>query len=459
MSYDFPKSALEEYVEGSTDLPQEEADVMIDQADQNAASAASSIEQTRRLLETASVLEELAVVATRIERATPTETRLIENVSDMAAAGTNIAPQNFIPSMEGYIGRRISMESVVDTIKKVLEIVLAHLTKIWQYISDFFKLAFVIPNMLQLIKERQRILKTLGDPMKDVKEVKFEQRFSNIKIAGRIPFILPQAGKTTSELMLRELNAGLDSWETMNSFVQEDYLNAVTGSAGCVFTALDTFDITNPTKAADTLETKLAKSLVVSIPKGRNGANVKENEIVYSHQTGPVMFGDQVLSLTAVNSTANAASTLDALAAYKKFSLLLEDTNITAPDDSADYMTMKVMTTEEIGDLLKRAYSLLSGQADFYVGSEWRGVNTVRVALERSSKKATANITSSKDLAAGTGLSPQGEEYYRSIIDYNLVFAGWVQSPAVEMYRKTITIARTLIAITDEQMRSYELKS
>lgn len=460
MSGNFPKSALEQYVEGSADLAPEEAEVMVDEADQNARAAAAGVEQARRLIETASVLEDLAVVATRIERATPTEVRLIENVSDMAAAGTNIAPQNFIPSMESFIGGVLAMESVVDKAKKIVEVVLAHLAKIWQAITDFFKLAFVIPNMIKIVKERMAILKNLGEPRKGTTEVKFEQKLSAIQIDGRIPFVAPIAGGKKATLTMATLNACLADWNTSTEYVYEKYLKNVAVSGANIVSALESFDFANPTKTGDTLEAKLRANVPDQLPKSKTSKPIVEDDIVYTQQTGAVLFGNVQLVLDNVINTTQAKTTIDALNAYKKISLQLEDAPSQAPDDSIDFITMELLDKEEITDLLKAVHGLLSGMSDFYVGSEFRAVNSVRTNLERAAKRAAANSSKVEDDGHG-GAVPlsTAEEYYSTIVNYSLVFTGWVQNPTIEMYRKTINIARTLITVTDAHMRAYELKS
>ena len=449
----FPKTALEEFVEGSVDLSPEESKVIVDESNVNAAEVESRMRQVRRLSDVRAVLEDLAVVATRIERASPTELRLIESASDMAAAGTSIAPQNFVPAVEQYLGKRISTESWTDKAKQILKVLLDHMAAIWEKLEDFFKLAFIIPNIQKGIKSRLDWMRRMEDPEKVKTTVQINSQVSSLRVGG----LLGKDPQNPSLLTLAHIETNAENYTKILEYVYEDYLKASVIKGADIYNSIKSFDLKAPEKEI----LRLTEKLRLHDPDIPPGAKTKpairlKDKTLFTGSESLEFFGDNYLILARYEPE-NKQDADDALRQAKRTKVTLEHAQRASPQDISNTTTMSRLKPDEIKSILKIASEYLGKLQDFYIGREYKAVREIRRDVEKACKEAVNELDNLRDSTRDMA-GPDFEKYFRALIDLNPTFAGWIQSPAVDMYRRTISIVQTLLIVADAQLATYQSK-
>lgn len=143
-----------------------------------------------RSLEIAEALEELAVVADNISSATREETQLIEIGGNIAVAGTRVDPASLIPSLESYVGGKISLEEFdfKGKLQKIWEAIVKTITAIIKKVKEFIdKSEIVLAGALNSLKKLER--EVLESKNKQPKNTSFEldtSRFDSVLNNGKV---------------------------------------------------------------------------------------------------------------------------------------------------------------------------------------------------------------------------------------------------------------------------------
>lgn len=110
-----------------------------------------------------SALEDLALVCDKIEEPTKTEAALIQITGNALAAGTDVDPANFTPSMEDDDGAKGFVQKTKDAIRRIIEAIKAALTRMWNWVKSFFT------NCNLTLDARAKRAKTLQESLKKIK--------------------------------------------------------------------------------------------------------------------------------------------------------------------------------------------------------------------------------------------------------------------------------------------------
>lgn len=124
----------------------------------------AKINNTLRTIEVVEALEELAVVADNISEANQNELNLIELGGNIAVAGTEVAPEKVIPSLESYLGTKISTEDfdLKGKIAKIWEVIKKAFKEIWVKINEFLKSSSIMVGVsMNRIRKVEAKLKDL----------------------------------------------------------------------------------------------------------------------------------------------------------------------------------------------------------------------------------------------------------------------------------------------------------
>ena len=110
----------------------EEAEVMEEEARELAAEITADNAEAERAADLSDSLEDLAVVASSIDEATPAETQLIQLAGDMATAGDEeVTSEDIVPATESFVGQRIAVEGFVEKAKQIWEAI------VWSYVIEY----------------------------------------------------------------------------------------------------------------------------------------------------------------------------------------------------------------------------------------------------------------------------------------------------------------------------------
>lgn len=171
----------------------------------------------RRSSEIAESLEDLLVVADNISSATPNEANLIEIGGNIAVAGTNANASDIIPSMESYIGGKISLESLTDIkakIKKIWEHIKKTTKEILNRIKEYINqssimIAYVLNQVIKLEKQVDKVKDK--EPKKDLFALDTEEYdviFNNGRFADNDAYFISNQLQKTTEFF----NTGADKY-------------------------------------------------------------------------------------------------------------------------------------------------------------------------------------------------------------------------------------------------------
>ena len=128
-------SSMEEVEEALLDA--KETDAILPELSQLA-------DEADRTRDNALGLEALCAISTHIKSASPTELALVGTGLQMALAGTELQYDRFVPSLESYRDKTISMEGIQKMVSGFWKTIRDLIIKIWERVSDFFARYFSV---------------------------------------------------------------------------------------------------------------------------------------------------------------------------------------------------------------------------------------------------------------------------------------------------------------------------
>lgn len=425
-------------------LSLEEEQILLQEAQQDAAEVATDLNEVDRLVEVTAGLEDLAVIADGIEEATPAEVALIETAGDMAVAGTDIPAEEVVPAMEAYKGGRIATENIRDTAASIWRQIQAFVKKVWEKIEGFFyKIFGTIPGLRKRLEALEESIDAAGGKSVEGDKKKFKVS------SGVSAFCVDHKPVKTEADLKAAVKDTLDTYKWI--FTNSADLVAQVGKelAG----AIGDFD---PTKGAEeqakvVAETakKYAQSLGRSFPKGSTENLPKLDGFV-------VIGGKQLLGNTRLVAKyfkdSTDAGVLGQLDRYRRSSVELagaRDKDAAVPSEF-DFATLSIASAK---DLVKQAGEMLDLLEDFHRGKGWKEVKKVKTDLENASSKATTAMSKLKESeeASERAVVP----YFRAVLNFNGVYAGWTQKPYMGSYTHGLTVVRAIMTLVQRSMAQY----
>ena len=170
----------------------EEAEVMEEAARVLAAEITADNAEAERAADLSDSLEDLAVVASSIDEATPAETQLIQLAGDMATAGDDeVTSEDIVPATESFVGKRIAVEGFVEKVKQIWEAIKKYLKDLWDKVEKFFYNIFgAIPRVRKQVKAlRERLADTqdAGKSLdKDGKKFELSSGLESLKVNEKV---------------------------------------------------------------------------------------------------------------------------------------------------------------------------------------------------------------------------------------------------------------------------------
>lgn len=412
-------------------LSLEEEMIIVDEAAQDEAQVERDLSESERVIEVSDALEDVAVVADGIEAATPGEVALIDTASQMAVAGTDIEPEEVVPAMESYMGKRISTEGIRETARTIWENIQAFLTKVWNQIVAYFRVGAVVPMVEKRIESLEKKVKELGKLKEGAKTIKLKSSF------------LALEGKVVKNV--GELKAGLNTIGAAAEFVFGDNADRVAANGEALATVIGKF---TPENHAETMKELLStfEGFKVSAMAGSKKSTDGEYEV----ETGPALLGGGHLVLR-VYKPKDSTSPLGALERFRKSGLTIEAGSEPAPAEAE----FTVLTVSEMETALAVAKEILKKLKDFHTGARLDKLKKAGDALKAASKKATAEIGKIKQDDKGQSAVIND---YRAALNLNVAFTRWVQSPALPFYGKCLSAVKAISHVVASSAGQYESK-
>jgi len=416
----------------------EEEAVMLDEAAGASAEAESDLKEADRIVEVSDALEDLAVIADGIEEASPTEIALIENAGDMAVAGTDVSPEEIVPAMESFKGKKIATETIRETARNIWESILRFLKQVWAKIEAFYHNMFgTIPNLRRaIVALEKRIDDTIGKKNEETK-VKINTGIAALSVNG-VP------AKTAGEL-----KSGLKDLQTAAEYTYGGYMDSISSLGDVIAKSISEFDPAKAEECAANMLTKLKSHSPPKIPGG--SAADKSRFPGFLTQVGTPLFGNQSIIIKAYTDTTDS-SVLGSLDRYRQTRVVLGQTSEKSATVVNDF-ELTVMSAAEMKGLLKDMESLLKVLAEFERGSKRKAVKATQKKIEDASAKATSEMEKADKGDEGARASVP---YYRKMLDFNGSYAHWVKDPAVPMLSLGFTSIKAVMAAIQKSCAAYK---
>jgi hypothetical protein len=413
----------------------EEQIILVGEANETAERSEDLLCEAERLGDLARALEDLAEIADGIDKATPIELDLIDNVAQMACAGSDVPPDELLAGPELAVGQSIATEGWKETAGKIWQAIKSLVGKIWDAIDKFFKVHVILPTiyaklqlLLKQVKNRTNQLKYGANAQMSVEHGL--QYFSN---GQRVARSAPE--------FVKEL-------ERFASAVELVYVTnpkRVTAVASELATEIEKWTPESTDQVADALRATLLKG------QSTQGFNLplnftsKEGEFtVHSCQE---VLGCVYFQMRTIDDNPSIGS-LTMVGALRHGGLSLLEGEEPKDDE--------IMFKHAQANVYERAILLVTDMlqkiAQFNKsGGALASMRQVKNKLEKASDNA---IIEAEKMAEE---QPHEAAFVKMLLDFNPAFARWVQQPAVTFYTKVIGVARALMMILSHFCAVYEI--
>lgn len=424
---------------GNPNISLEEEQIMLDEAAQDAAGAEQDLGEAERIIEVSDALEELAVVADNIEEATPAEAQLAEIVGDMAVAGTDVSPEEVVPAMEAFVGRKISTEGIRETARAIWESILKFLKKVWEKIEGYFYRVFgTIPGL------RKRI-KALGDKVDNSSSLRVEEK--SVKITTGIAAITADGKAAKSGA---ELGAGLKALSEAAGYVYGEYMDNVAKRGEDIAKIVGEFDPEKPAEAAEKLVATLDKHGIAKVPGASSASGSRFSG--FDAKMGKALFGGVSL-VQKEYKDGDGGSDLGKLDRMRRSGVELVSTHEKSKEQAKE-VALTTLTTSEMNALLGDCEALLDKLEDFQRGKRSKELKKSKDSIERESSKASKAFEAAK--ASQEAGQRAALPYYKALLNFNAAYARWAQSPAMPMMSQALTTIRTVMHCCEKSLTAYK---
>ena len=431
----FAPTPPSEDVRSSYRVSLEDQIILIDKANENAARSEDLLCEAERMTDLAKAIEDLAVIADGIEKPTATQLDLIDNVAQMACAGTDMPPEQVLGGPELAVGQAIATEGWRETAGKIWAAIKALVKKIWDAIDKFFKVHVILPTIhaklqvyLKQLKNRTGQLKYGANPVMPVQHG-INYLSNGIRVMRSMP----------------EWTKELERFASAVQMVYVDNPQRIATLADGLATAIARWDPDNTDQVAQDMRHALLQSqhMKSSLP-----LNMTSNEGEFKLHSCQEVLGCVYFQLRTFEDNESLGN-LETIERMRHGGLAM----LEGEDPKDD----EIMFKHAQANVYERAVQLMNDMlqkiAQFNKsGGALHQLKSARARLEKASDEA---IIEAEKLVEER---PAEASFVKSMLDFNPAFARWVQQPGVVFYTKVIGLARMLMMIIAHYCSVYDVQ-
>lgn len=450
MSNKFFRSALESVSLNNTidtdfhgNLSLEEEAIIFDDAINDYNEIGSDIAEVERISQVSDGLDDLATIADSIDTATPQEVALIQTVGQMAVAGTNVDPSEVVPtvtsadlvntdgtsvpSLESFIGNKISVAGIREVAAKIWEKIKAFVAYIWEKITRFIHDIWVgIPR----IKNTIEVLK--------VKVAEMNKNKLAVDANNRISFIRNVPGLMVAGKLVNSgssLITELGKLQAVSKVVFEEYVNALVNRGHAIAGVMYSNEENGLEKTGKKLFGSIQKTPFPKFQGKKQSGNLLGNFYIEhsNYSDGSEVNGetdDIILALEVARS----------------FNISVSDNEIIPV--TKEQKSMPVLTLDEISKVLANLDSLITTVEQF----ESKGYSKLLANA--------VNITNSfnkfsRDVQAKGDDEPRNKAIYKGIVDFGTTYSKWAYSPTSPTIINVVRVIRSTMVAINKSIALY----
>jgi len=389
-------------------------------------------DELNRVNDLASSLEDLAVVADRIETVNPNEELLIETIGNVAVSGTATTPEGFMPALEDIKDNmRDVSRAVREKARKILEAILSFIKRVWQKIEEYYRTSSTLIKALQSRADQARELLSQYKDGESGKGFDFElARYG--------------AALQINDEFVAKYPALIQAMQAQSRLTEEVFSRYLPG----------VIDVMGKTTSAFTrLSTKLDKSFALETDQLARDINENARAVFNfegsKRSTTPTQADmDETLVTTGTLGGYALLVKLPSLAASSVTLALLErlqysQVQVSPQKAKNDHARLNTPPTkEEATRILDAVDEYVEALNDAFNSDVLKRARQARQALENVTKKLVENWPVPED-------STQSEllRYVNALSALNIAMANWTRSPAFEILAKGQSSANALIGL------------
>lgn len=431
----------ERAVLGDANISMEEEQLMLDEAAQDSAAADADLGEAERIIEVSDALEDLAVIADGIEEASPAEVALIETAGNMAVAGTEVEPEEIVPAMESYRGKRIATEGIKETARTLWKSIQEFLKKIWAKITNFFyKIFGTIPALRRRLADLRKVCESKSGKQLEDKKVQVSAGLTHLAVDGKV---------------VSDESAMKKAIETLNEqagYVFGKYMDEVAAVGEKIADGIQDFDPDKAEEHATKFKTDVVRAAAV-VGGRMPGSTTKLPASRYpgfDAKQGPALLGNVSL-VEKSYAEANGNSVLGVLDRVRRSGVELHATaeKAKALPDSVEITTLSMSGAEGLIDTCEK---LLDSLEEYQRGKRSKDIQRTQKKIETASAKATSAMEKAKDSEENKASVP----YYKALVNFNTSYTRWVQSPAMSMASNCLSVVRAYMQVISKSASAYK---
>jgi hypothetical protein len=418
----------------------EEEQMLIEDAANDAVEVAADLAEADRAMDVADALEDLAVVADQISEATPTDVALVETAGALAVAGTDVEPEDVVPALEGYVGKKIATEDFRTKAEGIWKSIQAFLKQIWTKIESFFyKIFGTIPALRRRIEDMKLAVAAAdkAGAVNDGKEIDLTVGVNALTVGGK---------PVTNEA---QLTAAFKATSEAADYVFGKYMVAIAGRGEAIAKAIAAFDPVKPETSASAALAAITAHTPPALPGASKGNATRFRS--YNTTDGADLLCNQHLIYKAFTEN-KEVSVIGAMARQSGARIEMEATQGATP--ASNVIKFKPLSLAGSTKLLDEALDLLKTLEEHKRGPRGNALKASKKSMESASDKAQKAMAGVKPAEGAS--EAVAVPYFRALLNFNGAFAHWAQSPAMQMMQTGLTSVRAVSVVVAKSVAAHK---
>ena len=422
----------------------EQAEVMEEEARELAAEITADNAEAERAADLSDSLEDLAVVASSIDEATPAETQLIQLAGDMATAGDEeVTTEDIVPATESFVGQRIAVEGFVEKAKQIWEAIKKYLKDLWAKVEKFFyNIAGAIPRVrmqVKVLRYRMGEVQDAGKSLdKDGEKFELSSGLESLKVDEKVATSFGEV----MEAFDASVKAGKELFKSKE----------IAKFGQSIAKAIGNYDPETAAAAGEKLNEVVSSVLNKPITLGKlSGVNRFSKDYDVFGVTG--CLGGKAFIARIRQGLMNAKTPLEnaeILRSYRVEFTTLADKKVKAPAS----VKFETLTFEQIDKALIAVADALNMLETFHRGSCRKDMLAAAKEVVKACDKVEAQQATPEKLSAtdeATMIACQ-----RAVYKMNMMYGSIVSTSTTQGYQLLLTNCRTVMMLVSRSLGQYK---
>lgn len=400
----------------------------------------ADLNEANRVVELSDALESIADIADAIPRADEHHAALIEAAGTAAVAGTDIMPEELVPSMESYVGNKLAAASQTlrATAKQIWQRIMEFIERVWDGLEKFF---------YRLLGDVPRLRRTLTELEDKLKELKDNQAADTLEVTGSLNALCvnykPVADGAELEKSVKDLQAAVH-------FAYNDLAGCLVSRGKSIEAAIKAFE---PAKAEDCAQALVASLNMEKFPKqpGAGSPDLARNP-GYCTVIGAGLLGNKSLSYRHYEENKDH-SVLGSLDRKRQSYFDLVDTSERAPQAPVDKVVLHALSVAEMKNMISVMFKILDDVEKYQRGGKRHELEQQAKHIKLASAEAEKKLEAFK--VSTSSEERNAVEYYRAVLNFNVAFASWSARSSLPVSNHTLRSLRAVIIVIHKSIAAH----